>query len=156
MATATHIPAKLINGQVIAAGPQIPFNTANIICCMVVAGTGIPSSNSTGVQFLTDVFSTNSEDTAIGARQNVTNVTIGYGSNGTQVNFSFGNITYAQNAGDDGLSRYGILFSQSSGAQDNVRAVIAILDLGQTVSVTNGPLTLQCPAGGLIQWTGGG
>ena len=156
MTTATHIPTKLIKGQVIGAGPTVPFDTANIRCMMVVAGSSIPSSNSGGVLFVSDVTATNAEDTNIGARQNVTGVTVAFDANGIQVDFSFSNIVYAQAGGDDGLSRYGIIFSQSGGAQDNARPVLSILDLGQLVSVVNGSLTLQCPAGGLIQWTGGG
>lgn len=156
MATATHIPAKIIKSQVIGAGPTVPFDTANLGCCMITAGASIPSSNSTGVQFLTDAFATNGEQANIGARQYLTGVTVAFDANGTQVDFSFSNIVYVQNPGDPGNARYGLIFSQSAGATDNVRPIISILDLGQTVSVVNGSLTLQCPGGGLIQWTGGG
>lgn len=157
MATATHIPTKLIKSQVIGAGPKLSFDSDVLKIMMVKAGSGIPSTTSTGVQFVSDVTATNPEDTNIGARQTLSGVTVVFDANGVQVDFSFSNVVYAQNAGDDGLSRYGVIYDETaSSGTDATRPVIAILDFGQTVSVVAGSLTLQCPTGGLIQWTGGG
>lgn len=157
MTTATHLPTKLIKGQFLGAGPTIPFDTSNIGCLMVVQGAAIPGSNGAGVQYLGDVFINNAEQPNIGARQYLTGLTVATDANGIQVDFSFTNVVYVQNPGDPGNARYGIFFQQSATAADgNLKPVISILDLGQLVSTQNGSLTLQSPAGGLIQWTGGG
>ena len=72
------------------------------------------------------------------------------------VDWSFSNVTYAQNASDDGLTRYFVIYDSSEGSGDSTYPVLAVLDPGQLVSVVNGPAVLQCPTGGLLQMTGGG
>jgi hypothetical protein len=117
---------------------------------------------SSGVQWVSDVLGattgTNAEDTLIGARQTLSSVTWAYASGDSvgTIDWSFGNVTYAQSGSDDGLTRYFVLYDSSVGAGDTTHPVLAILDPGQTVSVVNGTLTLQCPTGGLLQFTGAG
>lgn len=157
MATATHLPTKLMKAQgALTAGQAIALATDTLMMLMVKAGTGIPSTSSAGIQFVADVTATNAEDTLIGARPTLSGVTWAFDASLGIVDFSFSNVVYAQAAGDDGLSRYGVIYDSSVGAGDSTHPVLAILDLGQTVSVVNGSLTLQCPTGGLIQFTGGG
>jgi len=158
MATATHIPTKLMKAQgALTANQNVALGTDVFKIMMVKAGSGIPLTSSAGIQFVADVTATNAEDTAIGARQSLAGVTWAFDASLGVVDWSFTNITYAQNAGDDGLSRYGVIYDETQSAgTDATRPVVAILDLGQTVSVVNGALVLQCPTGGLIQFTGGG
>jgi hypothetical protein len=123
----------------------------------VKAGSGIPSTSSSGIQFVSDVTGTNVEDTLIGARQSLSGVTWAYDAATGVVDWSFSTVTYAQAGGDDGLTRYFVIYDETqSSATDATRPVVAILDPGQLVSVVSGSLTISCPAGGLIQFTGGG
>lgn len=158
MATATHIPTKLMKAQgQLTAGQAVNLNTDTFKMLAVVAGAGIPSTSSSGVQFVSDVTATNSEDTNIGARKTLSGVTWAYDAGTGIVDWSFTNVVYAQAAGDDGLTRYFIIYDETvSAGTDATRPVVAVLDPGQLVSVVNGSLTIQCPTGGLIQFTGGG
>lgn len=152
MSIATYIPAKLVKSQMINAGPQIKFDTDTLKCMVVVAGSGIPSTSKTGVQYVSDVTGTNAEVTGTGyARQTLSSVTVAFGS-GDDVDFSFANITFAQNAAGFTNGRYGVIFKDAGGA-DSGNPVVAILDLNATVSVVGGDLVLSAPSGGLIQWT---
>jgi hypothetical protein len=122
------------------------------------AGTGIPSTTSSGIQFVADATATNAEDTAIYAstRPSFTGVTWAYDASTGVIDWSFSNLVLAQQAGDDGLTRYFAIYDGSVGTTDATFPVVAILDPGQTVSTLNGTLTIQAPTGGLIQFTGGG
>jgi hypothetical protein len=158
MATATHIPTKLMKGQFINAGPQIKFDTDTMVCLLVQAGSGIPSCSKTGVQFIADVTATNTEESYSGyARQTLTGQSVAFDSSTAgQVDFTFSAITFPQEAADDGLARYGVIADTSIGSGDSTHPVIAILDFGQTVSTVNGQLVLTAPTPGIILWTGGG
>lgn len=158
MATATHIPTKLMKAQgQLTTGQAINFSSDTFRIMAVKAGTGIPSTSSTGIQFVSDVTATNVEDTLIGGRQTLTGVTWAFDASLGIVDWSFANISYAQNASDDGLSRYFLIYDETvSAGTDATRPVVAVLDPGQLISVVNGSLTIQCPTGGLIQFTGGG
>ena len=152
MAITTNIPAKLVKSQVINAGPKISFDTDTLKCLIVVAGSGIPSTSKTGVQYVSDVTATNAEVTGTGyARQTLAGVTVAFGS-GDDVDFSFSSITFAQNAAGFTNGRYAVIFKDTGGA-DSTNPVICVLDLNATVSVVGGDLVLSAPAGGLIQWT---
>lgn len=158
MATATHIPTKLMKAQgQLTAGQAVNLSADTFKIMAVVAGAGIPSTASGGVQFVSNVTGTNAEDTNIGARQTLTGVTWAFDAATGVVDWSFSNVVYAQAGGDDGLTRYFIIYDETvSAGTDATRPVVAILDPGQLVSVVNGSLTIQCPTGGLIQFTGGG
>lgn len=152
MAIQTLIPAKLVRSQVLNAGPKISFDTATLKMGMVVVGAGIPSTSKTGIQYVSDVTATNTEVTGTGyARQTLGGVTVAFGS-GDDVDFSFNDITFLQNAAGFTNARYGFLFMDAGGA-DSANPMIAIIDLNGTISVVPGDLILKSPTGGLIQWT---
>lgn len=157
MATATHIPCKLgkVQGN-LTSGQAVNFGSDTFKIMAVKAGSGIPSTTSTGVQYVADVTGTNAEDTAIGARQSLASVTWAFDGSGVAVDFSFANVTYAQAGGDDGLTRYFVIYDLTQGSGDSTYPVVAIIDPGQTISAVNGSVVLQCPTGGLIQFTGFG
>jgi hypothetical protein len=160
MATATHIPTKLINAQAIVTTSQIVnFNDTTLgnYVCGIVGQTTLPPMGSSGIQFVVNIFASNSELSYAGyARQTVSGITLSYDANGVQVDWSFNSITFPQNASDPGTGRYGFIGYKGVGSNDGSYPVVAVLDFGQTVSVVNGSLVLQPPAGGLIQFTGGG
>jgi hypothetical protein len=158
MTVSTHIPTKLMLAQgKLTASKNVNFNSDTFKIMAVVAGSGRPDCTSGGVQVVSDVTANNAEDTNIGARITLTGVSFAFDGGGTACDWSFSTITYAQAAGDDGLTRYFIIYdeTQSSGT-DATRPVVAVIDPGQLVSVVNGSLTIQSPTGGLIQFTGGG
>lgn len=147
------------------SGSGIPANTyitavtsASITLSQAATATasGVALTITGGVQFVADLTLTNPEDTLISARLTLSSVTWAFDSNGTQVDYSFANIVYAQNAGDDGLSRYFAIYDSSVGSGDSTYPVLAVLDPNQLISTVNGSQTLQCPTGGLLQYTGGG
>lgn len=158
MATATHIPTKLMKAQgQLTSAQAVNLSGDTFKMMAVVAGGGIPSTTSSGIQFVSDVTGTNSEDTNIGARKTLAGVTWAYDASTGIVDWSFTAVVYAQAGGDDGLTRYFVIYDETvSSATDATRPVVAILDPGQLVSVVNGSLTISCPTGGLIQFTGGG
>lgn len=157
MAVSTRIPTKLMLAQgKLTANQNVNFNTDIFKILAVKAGSGLPSCTSTGIQFVADVTTTNPEDTLIGARQTLAGVSFAFDGNGTACDWSFSTITYAQAAGDDGLTRYFVLYDDTPAGTDAVKPVVAIIDPGQLVSVVNGSVTIQSPTGGLIQFTGGG
>lgn len=155
MAASTNIPTTLKKSQVINAGPQLKFDTDTLVCFLVVAGSGIPSTSKTGVQFISDVLGTNSEVTGTGySRQTLTSVTVAYdGSGTTLVDFSFANITFSQNAAGFTNARYIIFADTSIGGGDSTHPVFAVCDPNQTLSAQTGDIVLSSPTGGLIQWS---
>jgi hypothetical protein len=158
MATATHIPTKLMKAQgQLTANQNVNLSGDTFKIMAVKAGSGIPSTSSSGIQFVSDITGTNAEDTLIGARQSLSGVTWAYDGATGVVDWSFSTVTYAQAGGDDGLTRYFVIYDETqSSATDATRPVVAVLDPGQLVSVVNGAVTISCPTGGLIQFTGGG
>jgi hypothetical protein len=70
MATATHIPTKLMKAQgQLTANQNVNLSGDTFKIMAVKAGSGIPSTSSSGIQFVSDITGTNAEDTLIGARQ---------------------------------------------------------------------------------------
>ena len=155
MSASTNIPTKLKLSQVVNAGPQLKFDTDTLVCLIVTAGSGIPSTTKTGVQFISDVTGTNPEVTGTGySRQTLTSVTVAYdGSGTTLVDFSFGNITFAQNASGFSNGAYIIIADTSVGAGDSTHPVVVVCDPATTLTVVPGSLVLSSPTGGLIQWS---
>ena len=158
MAVTTHIPTKLMLAQgKLTANQNVNFNGDTFKIMAVKAGSGAPSLTSSGIQLVADVTSGNAEDTNIGARITLSGVTFAFDGGGTACDWSFSTITYAQNGSDDGLTRYFIIYDETQSAgTDATRPVVAMIDPGQLISVVNASLTIQAPAGGLIQFTGGG
>lgn len=155
MATSTAIPTKLKKSQVINAGPQLKFDTDTLKIALVQAGSGAPSVTSSGVQYVADVTAGNTEVSGTNyARQTLSGVTVAFdGSVNTQVDFSFSNVTYTQSASGFTTARYAIIYDTSIGSGDSTYPVIAVCDLGAAQGNVSGDLILQCPAGGLIQWS---
>ncbi len=155
---ATTIPTKLKFAQVdsgsTAPAGKISFDSATFLCLLVVAGTGAPNTTNSGVQSVADVTGSNAEVTGTGySRQTLTGVTLANdGTITTQVDWSFGDITFAQNAAGFTNARYAILYTTSIGSADASYPVVAVCDLGANQSVQAASLVLTCPAGGLIQW----
>lgn len=152
MAVTTNIPAKLVKSQVDGSA-VVDFDSDTIITLLVRAGGGIPSSSKTGVQFVSDVTATNAE-VAGGtyARQTMAGKTLPFGA-GDDVDWSFTNITFPQDAGAGPVdARYAVI-AKDVGGVDTTRIVIAVIDLNATVSLRTGDLVLSAPSGGLIQWT---
>lgn len=154
MATSTAIPTKLKKSQVVNAGPQLKFDSDTLKCLLVVTGSGAPVTDSSGVEYVSDVTSSNAEVTGTGyARQTLTSVTVAYdASPSIKVDFSFANITFSQNAAGFTNARYAIVYDAQGSPADSAAPVIAVCDLGQTFGVTLGDLVLSSPSGGLIQW----
>lgn len=157
MATATHIPTKLMKAQgQLTSGQAVNLASDTFKMLAVAAGGGIPSTSSSGIQFVADITGTNSEVTLIGARKTLAGVTWAYDASLGIVDWSFTNVVYAQAPGDSGLTRYFVIYDDTLGSSDTDKPVLCILDPGQLVSAVNGSVTIQCPTGGLIQYTGGG
>jgi hypothetical protein len=154
---ATYIPTKWILAQFsLSSGKTINLVTDTITIVALKAGSGVPNTTAGGIQFLSDVFVSNPEDTLIGARQVVTGQSLtAPSSTSYSVNFKFNNITYNQNASDDGLTRYFALVDSTVGTTDAARPVLAIIDPGQLVSVTQNPVILSLPSNGLITFATG-
>lgn len=152
MAAVTYIPAMLARSQV-NGSVVVDFDTDTFICLGVVVGGGRPSTSKTGVQYISDVTATNSEVTGTGyARQTLTAVTVAFDGTATNaVDWSFGNITFAQNAAGFSNARYFVIAKDVGGA-DSSRPVVALIDPGATISVVGGDVVISSPAGGLIQW----
>lgn len=151
MPASTNIPTKLKKSQV-DGSVVIDFDTDTLRCLLVVAGSGIPATNKTGVQYVSDVVATNTEVTGTGyARQTLAGVTVAFdGSIDTYVDFSFSDITFSQNAAGFTNARY-IIFFKNTGA-DATSPVFAVCDPNQTLSAQTGDVVLSAPSGGLIQW----
>lgn len=161
MATATHIPTKWMKAQAAGVAAQIinlaDTTAGNFVCGIVVAGAGIPSTSSSGIQYIADITGTNTEMSYAGyARQSLTGITWAFDATLGQVDWSFSNIVFPQEAADPGTGRYAFIAYKGVGSGDATYPVVGVLDLGATVSTVNGSLTLTCPAGGLIQFQGGG
>jgi hypothetical protein len=146
----------------------------------IISGGGgtnitIPPLGSSGCQYLSTVFTSNADLSGTGyTRQWVSGLTATYdATTNTYIDWKFNPITFPQNAADGGAGRYGyIAYAPSSTivalatagvtqglnqcSNDASYPLVAILDLGQQVSVLNGSLIIQAPATGLIQWEGGG
>lgn len=154
MTAATYVPTKLKKSQVVSAGPQLKLDTDTLVCLIVVAGSGIPGTGSTGIEFISDVTSGNTEMSYSGySRQTLTGVTVAYdGSDLNAVDFSFSNITFSHDTSDPGTGRYIIIADTSVGSGNSSHPVVAIGDPGTTVSCAGGDLVLSSPTGGLIQW----
>ena len=150
----TNIPTKLKKSQVVAAGPKISFDSDTLVCLIVTAGSGIPNTTSSGVQFISDVTAANPEVTGTGySRQTLTATTVAYdGISNITVDFSFGNITFLQNSSGFSNGRYIIFADTSIGAGDASHPVLAVCDPGQNLSVVSNDIVLSSPVGGLIQW----
>lgn len=154
MAASTNIPTKLKKSQVVNAGPQLKFDTDTLECMLVKAGSGIPSTTSGGIQFVSDITGTNAEVSGTGySRQTLSSVTVAFdGSINTYVDFSFGDVNFTQSAGGFTDARYIIFYDATTSTSDAARPVIAVCDPDQTLSAVSGDVVLTCPTGGLIQW----
>jgi hypothetical protein len=149
----TNIPTKLklsqINGGNGTTANVIDFDTDTLKCMIVVAGSGIPATSKTGIQYVSDVTGTNAE-VAGDVRQTLTSVTAAFdGSGTTLVDFNFANITFAQ---AQGWTNGAYIIFYKFVSTDANSPVFAVCDPSQTLNVSVGDIVLQCPAAGLIQW----
>ena len=118
----------------------------------MVAGSGIPNTTSTGVQFISDVTASNAEVGGTGyARQTLTSVTVAYdGSVNTQVDFSHAAITFPQNSAGFTNARY-LILAKSTGT-DSTSQVFLVFDPATTLSAQTGSVIFTSPTGGEINW----
>lgn len=152
MAVTTNIPAKLVKSQV-DGSEVIDFDSDTIKTMLVRAGSGIPSTSKTGVQYVSDITATNAEVSGgTYARQTMAGKTLPFGG-GDDVDWSFTTIVFPQDAGAGPTdARYAVHLKDKGGA-DSANPVVDVIDLNATVSLRTGDLNLAAPAGGLIQWT---
>lgn len=156
MAAATYVPAKLTKSQVDGAG-VVDFDSDTFLAVLVREGASRPSTSKTGVQFLSDVTGTNAEVSGgTYARQTLAGLTVAFDGANDNVDWSFSNITFLQDAASGPTDVfYGVIVKD--GANDAARRVIAVLDLGRApgvpISLRTGDLVLSAPTGGLIQWS---
>lgn len=151
----TTIPTKLKKVQMRnAGGTRVDFDSDTIKVLIVQAGSGMPSTTKTGVQYVADVTATNTEVSgALYARQTVAGSVVDFdGSIDTYVNWSFSDITFVSDASGFTNGTYIIFYDETAGASDADRPVLAVCDPGVTMSTQAGAVVLTCPAGGLIQW----
>jgi len=155
MGLSTAIPTILKKTEVTSTGSQLKFDTDTLKVLLVGPGSGAPNTQSNGIQWVSDVTATNTECSGVGySRQTLSGVTVAYdASPSTTVDFSFGNITFSQNASGFTNARYAIFYDGTVGTVDTNSPVFAVCDLSQTYGVTGGDLVLSAPAGGLIQWS---
>lgn len=153
MAITTTIPTKLKKSQVTNTSQQLKFDSDTLMGLLVIAGSGIPDTSSTGIQFVQDVFSGgNTEVTGSGyARQTLAGVTVAFATS-TSVSLTFSNITFLQNAAGVTTARYLILYDATIGSGDSTHPVWAVVDPNAVQSTVTGDIIFQCPAGGLIVW----
>ena len=162
MAAASHLPTKLLKAQGgIVSGQAINLadSTAGDFFALIVeAGSGLPSFSSPGVQYVADITSTNPEVTYTGyARQSLSGVTWAFDASLGVVDWSFTQFGWAANANDPGnVNRYIVLGWKGAGTGDSTYPVLALIDPGGTFSVATASYYVAAPAGGLIQFTGGG
>ncbi len=151
MAASTKIPTKMKFYQV--TGSPIDFDSDTLKCMAVVAGSGMPDITKTGIRFVSDVVAANAEVTGTGyARQTLSGATVAYDGTGTTiVDFSFSDLTFAQNAAGPTNIRYFVFFKDAGGA-DTANPVFAICDPDGTLSMVTGDVVVKSPTGGLIQW----
>lgn len=118
----------------------------------VVAGSGIPDTSKSGVEFVADVTAANAEVTGTGyARQALTSKTWAYDATGTRlVDWGFANITFAQNAAGPTNIRYFIIYKDLGGA-DTANPVVEVFDPNATYSMQTGDIVLSAPTGGALQ-----
>lgn len=156
MTVATHLCTKLMKAQgSLTSAQACNLNSDTFMALWVKAGSGIPSLSSTGIQFVADITGTNAEDTSIASRATLAGVTWAFDASTTAVDWSWTSVVYAQNGADDGLSRYWVIYDSSQGANDATHPVVLLVDPGATVSTVTGSVTVACPAGGILQFTGG-
>lgn len=162
MAAATHLPTKLLKAQgAITSGQAVNLSDAtagNFEALIVEAGTAIPNTTSTGVQFVADVTAANAEVSWTGyARQALTGITWAFDSASGVVDWSFSQFGWAANANDPGnVNRYIVIYWKGVGTADASYPVVAVIDPGGVFSVATASYNVAAPAGGLIQFTGGG
>ena len=161
MAAATHLPSKLMKAQgSITSGQAINLSdstSGNFEALIVEVGTAIPNTGNTGIQFVADVTASNTEVSYAGyARQALTGITWAFGATGV-VEWSFSQFGWAANASDPGnVNRYIILYWKGVGSADATYPVVCVIDPGAVFSVATASYNVASPAGGLIQFTGGG
>lgn len=154
---ASFIPAKLAKSQVDGTG-VVNFSIDTIKVMVVVAGTGIPATSKTGVQYVADVTATNAEVTGTGyARNTLAGLTLAFdGTLTNAVDWSFTTLSpaFSQNAAGFTNGRYIIVFKEPAVTPtDANRQVLLIGDPGVTLSAVAGQIDIASPAGGAIQWT---
>jgi hypothetical protein len=152
MAAASYVPTKQKLSQVNGVA-VINFASDTLKAMLVVAGSGIPSTSKTGVQYVSDVTGSNSEVTGTGySRQTLTSVTVAFDASATtQVDFSHAAITFAQNAAGFTNARYLALIKDTG--SDATSPVFLIFDFNTTLSAQTGDVVFTSPTGGELQWS---
>jgi hypothetical protein len=151
MAAASYIPTKLALAILNGSAPDLASDTLK--CMAVVAGSGIPSTTKTGVEFVSDVTGSNTEVSGTGySRQTLASKTWAVDGTATrQVDFGFGDITFSQNAAGPTNMRYFIIYKDTG--SDATSQVILVFDPNTTYSMQTGDVVLSAPSGGALQAT---
>lgn len=150
MAAASFVPTKLAKA-ILNGGTAINLASDTIKCLAVVAGSGIPDTTKTGIEFVADVLAANSEVTGTGySRQTLGSKTWAYDGAGTRlVDWGFANVTFSQNASGPTNHRYYIFFKDTG--SDATSQVLLVFDPDTTYSQQTGDIVLSAPTGGALQ-----
>lgn len=149
MAAASFVPTKLGKAVLNGSAPNLLSDT--IKAMWVVAGSGIPDTTKTGVEFVADVTGSNAEVTGTGySRQTLASKTWAFDGTATrQVDFGFANLTWSQNAAGPATMRYLIIFKDTG--SDATAQVIEVFDPNATYSMITGDVVVSSPTGGALQ-----
>jgi hypothetical protein len=150
MAAASFVPTTLAK-TILNGGTAINLASDTIKCLAVVAGSGIPDTTKTGIEFVTGLLSGNAEVTGTGyARQTLGSKTWAFDGSGTRlVDFGFANITFSQNAAGPTNIRYFVIFKDTG--SDATSQVLLVFDPNATYSMVTGDIILSAPTGGALQ-----
>lgn len=150
MTASAKVPLKTLKAS--WNGTPIDLLSDTIKAMWVVAGSGLPSTNKTGVNFVSDVTGTNAEVTGgTYARKTLASKTWAVdGTASDQVDFGFANLTWSQDASGPTGMVYLVLLKDAGGA-DSANPVIAVIDPAATYSMVTGDVVAASPAGGTIQ-----
>ena len=149
MAAASFVGTKLAKAILNGSAPNLLSDTLK--CMAVVAGSAIPDTTKSGVEFVSDVTSANAEVTGTGyARQTLASKTWAFDGSGTRlVDFGFANITFSQNAAGPTNIRYFVIYKDTG--SDATSQVLFVFDPNSTLSMVTGDIVLSAPAGGALQ-----
>ena len=166
MTGSIHVPTKLMKAQGgISSGQAVNLGdtTANdFVAGIITAGAGMPLLSSTGAQYIADLVTTPNTNVELSyagyARQSLTSVTWAFDATLGVIDWSFGNLTWAQNSADPGTGRYVFFAWKGVGSSDATYPLVMLFDPNGTglLSVAAASLTLISPTGGPLQFTGGG
>lgn len=154
MAAASYMPTKLALALFGGNAPNF-LATDTFKCAAVVAGSGIPDTSKTGVEFMTALVAANAEVTGTGYTAggvSLASLTWAVDSTGTRlVDFGFANLTFSQNAAGPTNIKYFVIYKNTGSYTTS--QVVLVFDPNATYSMVTGDIVLSSPVGGAIQAT---